>query len=193
MKLKQKTLSNIIVLFALLFGINISSNAQTFSGITYFKKAIEWEGQRFLMDKIYEISTTEIDKLKIRKILKETDQAEGFMFVLTLYSFNEKNGVIITSYNTTISKNLTHQFVNVHLTQEEFVDLSNKILSLSEMLDNKHEHLLKKFNTRLIIDVSKGGGDPKVSIWIDNYSRHTFTIPKWFEGYNTFVKFVNIK
>ena len=56
---------------------------------------IEFEGQRYLMNDIYKITSTDYDKLRIDKTIVDIDEQEGFMFVLTSYQFNEKSGIVI--------------------------------------------------------------------------------------------------
>ena len=171
-------------------GLLNSANAQVFTGFSAFEKVIEFEGQRFLMDNIYQIKTEDFDKLKIDKTITEIDSNEGFMFVLTSYIFNSKSGVVITSFNSTSFSNEEHQFVNIHLTHDEFRDLHNVFKELKEANPESGEHVLRKFNDRLIIDVNNIGGYDYFVLWVDNYSRHTFTTTKWDKAVRKHMKFI---
>jgi len=91
---------NRIVFVFILSLFSIASYPQVFKGLTSFKDAIEWEGQRFLMDEIYNISSESIDTLRIEKILRDVDSNDGFMIVVTSYTFNQKTGVVLTSFNS---------------------------------------------------------------------------------------------
>ena len=189
--MKIDWIRNVILTSVLLIVANNSVKAQVFTGFTAFKELIEYEGQRYLMEDIYQITSDSFDKLKIDKTIKEVDNDEGFMFVLTSYVFNEKKGVVITSFNSTSFSNNRHQFVNVNLTNQQYEELYNLFKELGKNGLAYNEHILKKFNDRLIVDVSKdGGGIISYILWVDNYSRHTFSTTKWDRAHKRHLKFV---
>lgn len=166
-------------------------SAQVFTGLTAFKQIIEYEGQRFLMADVYQITSTSFDRLKIEKTITETDASEGFMFVLTSYTFNNKSGVVITSFNSTNFERTKQNFTNVHLTDQEYTELYNLSIDLTKNLKKSDDHLLKKYKDRLIVDVNSFGGYPYCTLWVDNYNRHTFAIDKWEKAYKRYTKFKN--
>lgn len=163
--------------------------AQVFTGFSAFKELIEYEGQRYLMENIYQISSEGSDKLKIEKTIKEVDSKEGFMLVLTSYTFNGKSGVVITSFNSTSFSNTQHQFVNVHLTNTQYEELYNSFKKLEKYNPAYDEHILNKYNDRLIVDVNNDLGIVYFTLWVDNYSRHTFTPMKWDRAFKRHQKF----
>ncbi len=165
-------------------------NAQVFTGYTAFQKLIEYEGQRYLMKNIYQITANNIDKLQINKTITEIDSKEGFMFVLISYIFNDKKGIVITSFNSTNFSNTNHQFVNVHLTNNEYEKLYNMFKTLNTSSPAISEHILKKYNDRLILDVNNQGDFVFYTLWVDYHSRHTFTVSKWDRAYKKHQKFI---
>ena len=187
-KHKIYTFAFVLVLSFLTISSNL--NAQVFSGIAAFKNIIEYEGQRFLMDEVYKITSTDFDKMKISKTITETDYTEGFMFVLTSYTFNGKSGVVITSFNSTNFQNSQLRFTNIHLTHLEYSDLVNAFESLAKNDTKADEHLLNRFNDRLILDVNNEAGSVYYTLWVDNYSRHTFMTTKWDRAFNLYNKFI---
>ena len=166
------------------------SHAQVFAGFGAFEKLIEFEGQRYLMEEIYEIKSTDYDKLKLEKTIQEIDRDEGFMFVLTSYVFNQKSGVVITSFNSTNFGNTSYQFVNVHLTYNEYVLLHNAFLELEKNKLNSNEHVLRSFNDELIIDVHNEYNYILFSLWVNNNNRHTLTKSKWEKAFKRFNNFI---
>lgn len=177
-----------IKVLILVFFIGNSLNAQVFKGFNSFKKIIEYEGQRYLMEDIFQITSVNFDKLKIDKTIEEIDDDEGFMLVVTSYVFNDKRGVVITSFNSTSFSNNQYQFVNVHLTDEEFEKLNITFKDLLKIKPKINEHKLRKFNTRLIVDVSTQF-EGYYTLWVDYHNRHTFKTLKWEKMYKRYKKF----
>ena len=163
------------MLVILLLLICTTSYAQKFTGINALNQYILYEGQRFLMNEVYEIDTNSYDKLKIQLTISDTEIGEGFMFVLTSYKFNNNSGVVITSFNSTVSG---MDFENVHLSNQEFENLNNQIRKLSKIRKSFGEHHLKNFNDNILIDISF---EEYVyyQLWINGKNRHTFTSTKW--------------
>jgi hypothetical protein len=188
--MKLERIKTILVVIIAIIVANTNLNAQVFTGFSAFKELIEYEGQRYLMEDIYQITTSEFDKLKIDKTIKEVDLDEGFMFVLTSYTFNGKSGVVITSFNSTNFQNTKHQFTNVHLTNEEYIELYNTFISLKKNKPKCDVHFLKKFKDRLIVDVNNQAGIIYFTLWVDNHSRHTFTTTKWDRAFKRYKKFI---
>ena len=176
-------------IITILLFCSILTNAQTFQGLTAFKELIEYEGQRFLMDEVYDITKVDFDKLKIDKTIKEVDSDEGFMFVLASYVFNEKKGIVITSFSSRNFQNTKHNFVNVHLTDAEYRSLYNTFKELEKNQPNYDEHILRKFNERLISDANNEAGIIYFTLWVDTYNRHTFTPSKWDRAFKRYKKF----
>ncbi len=166
-----------------------SVQAQVFTGFSAFKALIEYEGQRYLMENIYQITSEDFDKLKIDKTIKEVDSNEGFMFVLTSYTFNDKSGVVITSFNSTSFSNTQYQFINVHLTGTEYEDLYKSFKELINSNPQTNEHILRKFNERLIVDVNNEDGFLYFTLWVDYNNRHTFKTEKWDRAFKQYKKF----
>jgi hypothetical protein len=187
--MKRKISQLILIFIVVLYSVN-SINAQVFTGFSAFKELIEYEGQRYLMESIYQIKSEDYDKLKIDKTIKEVDSDEGFMFVLTSYTFNGESGVVITSFNSTNFANTKHQFVNVHLTNDQYQDLYNTFHELANKKPKPYEHILRKYNDRLIVDVNRGADYSFFTLWVDYHSRHTFTTTKWDRAYKRHNKFL---
>ena len=182
--------NQLLILFSISVLISTTVKAQVFKGFSAFKELIEYQGQLYLMDEIYDITSNGFDKLKIDKTIKEVDSDEGFMFVLTSYKFNNNSGVVITSFNSTNFTNSKHQFVNVHLTNSEYDKLYNTFIELENNKPGYNEHILVKFNNRLIIDINNSEGGVYFTLWVDNYSRHTFTSSKWERAHKRYKKFI---
>lgn len=183
---------NITQISATIFLVILSYNfaqAQVFEGFRAFKTLIEYEGQRYLMEDIYKITPTDFDLMTVEKTIKEVDNDEGFMFVLTSYTLNGNSGVVFTSFNATNFSKTNHLFTNVHLTHEEYQSLYNIFISLAGNPPKKNEHKLRRFNERLIADVHK---DEFVyyTLWVDTQNRHTFTPSKWDKAYSRYLKFI---
>lgn len=68
-----------LTLSIILLSITIeNAQAQAFTGLSAFKTLIKYEGQRYLMEEVYQIKSEDYDKLKIVKTIEETDASEGF-------------------------------------------------------------------------------------------------------------------
>lgn len=187
--MKQKLIF-LLILISLFSIICRNLNAQVFSGFDAFKKIFEYEGQRFLMDEIYQIKSTGFDRMKIDRTIVEEDEHEGFLFTLTSYSYNGQMGVVITSFNATNFQKTNFQFVNIHLSHGEFIDLYNEFISLGKVKCVKGEHILKRFNERLLLDANiSEKGFVYYTLWVDNYSRHSFTPKKWETAFRRYKKF----
>lgn len=186
--MKRKTLKLTLTVFVMMFTAT-SIQAQVFTGFSAFKTLIEYEGQRYLMEDVYQIQSENFDKLKIDKTIQEIDSDEGFMFVLTSYTFNGVSGVVITSFNSTSFSNSQHQFVNVHLTNTQYEALFNTFKELEKNSPQSDEHILRKFNDRLIADVNNEGEFINFTLWVDYYTRHTFTTEKWERAFKRYKKF----
>ena len=183
---------NRVVFIIILSFFSIASYPQVFKGITSFKEAIEWEGQRYLMDEIYNISSESIDTLRIEKILRDVDSNTGFMIVVTSYTFNQKTGVVLTSFNSISFDNSKQIFRNVHLDSDEFNQLNKTILLLRSKSPYGDKHLISRFNNRIILDVKQPADRIyEYIIWIDNYCRHSFTESNWERAMKKHEKFIN--
>lgn len=167
-----------------------ATKAQTFKGFSAFKELIEYEGQRYLMENIYQITPDDFDILKIDKTIKEVDSDEGFMFVLTSYKFNDKSGVVITSFNSTNFSDTRHLFTNIHLTNDQYIALYNTFIELEKSNPKSNEHILRKYNDRLIVDINSEAGIVYFTLWVDTYSRHTFSTTKWDKAFKRHKKFL---
>lgn len=186
--MKRKILQLSIIIFFVISSIN-TIQAQVFTGFKAFKELIEYEGQRYLMENIYQIKTENYDKLKISKTIKEVDNDEGFMFVLTSYTFNGSSGVVITSFNSTNFSSKQQKFVNINLTHDQYIELYNTFNELEKIQTQNNEHILRKFNDRLIVDVNNEEGIIYYTLWIDN-NRHTFTRQKWDRAIKKYKEFI---
>ena len=186
----NKILLRLALTITLIFSIVNSLNAQVFRGFSAFKELIEFEGQRYLMDEIYDVKSEDFDKLKIDKTIKEIDNDEGFMFVLTSYKFNDMRGIVITSLNSKSFFNDRYGFTNVHLKHNEYLNLYENFIELEENDINNDDHILRKFNERLIIDVNKSEGIVYFTLWVDNQNRHTFSRAKWDRALKRYKKYV---
>jgi len=187
MKINISRATKLIFLSLIIVQTNIK--AQVFTGFKAFSELIEYEGQRYLMENIYQVTTSDFDKLKIDKTIKEVDTDEGFMFVLTSYIFNENSGIVITSFNSTNFSNTQHLFTNVHLTDKQYRELYNTFINLEKKKPGIYEHILKKFNDRLIVDVNHIDGGIHYTLWVDYHNRHTFTKAKWDRAFKRYEKF----
>lgn len=167
--------------------------SQSFSqSFNMYEKKSEFQAQRFLMNEVYEISSTQIDKLRVDFTYKEVDP-EGFILRLTSYEFNGKFGVVITTMNTydNLSENI-YEFMNIHLSQEEFEDLNRKLTFLEISHSDKETNILQRFDERLIFEVAgnPSSGSVSYNLWIQNENRHTFRKADWATIYNRFQEFV---
>ncbi len=150
----------------------------------------EFEAQRFLMDEVYEISSTQIDKLRIDFTYKEID-SEGFIFRLTSYEFNGNVGVVITSLNSFDVIGDLYKFRNIHLTKEEFENLNQKFVFLEIEQAGKYTNILQRFNERFIFEISRTTAHQiYYNLWVDNKSRHSLTKTEWNTAFKRFQKFV---
>lgn len=162
-------------------------------GFSTYSKLSEFEAQRFLMNEVYEISTTQIDRLRIDFTYKEIDP-EGFIFRLTSYEFNGKIGVVITTMNTydNLSDNI-YQFRNIHLSKEQFEELNKKFNFLNANIVDKNIRLIQRINDRFIIEITRtpSGISYYYILWIDDKNRHTFKKEDWADIFMKFQKFVS--
>lgn len=188
MKTKWILFTVLVTLF--LGGTNRKLHAQVFSGFDAFAKIIEFEGQRFLMDEVYKVTTTNIEHLFIDKTFTEIDRAEGFMFVLTSYIYNDKRGAVFTAFNSISFQNDKHLFTNIHVTNQELIELNELIEKIVSNKIQPNEHLLKVFNERLIVDINKTESFTYIILWVDIHSRHTFTEGEWYKAFKRYQKFV---
>jgi hypothetical protein len=182
-------MKKLIPIIALFFFCS-QSFSQNFSS---YAKTSEFEAQRFLMDEVYEISSTQIDTLRIDFTHKEIDP-EGFIFRLTSYEFNGNLGLVITTMNTydVLADNI-YKFKNIHLTREEFEQLNRKFISLEVNHTDKKTNLLQRFNERFIFEVAgnPSSGTISYNLWIENKNRHNFRKEDWATIYKRFQDFVD--
>lgn len=190
MKTKIIIFRTIILICVSIIIAQTNLKAQVFTGFKAFSQLIEYEGQRYLMENIYQITTNDFDKLKIDKTIKEVDTDEGFMFVLTSYIFNGNSGIVITSFNSTNFSNTQHLFTNVHLTDKQYRELYNTFIILAKNTPTFYEHFLKKYSERLIADVNYTDGGIYYTLWVDYHNRHTFTKAKWDRAFKRYEKFI---
>jgi hypothetical protein len=167
-----------IVLLVHTLVLSMTVNAQVFSGIDAFKRIIEYEGQRYLMEEVFQVKADGVDQLIIDKTIQETDYNEGFMFVLSSYKFNEKKGAIFTSFNSTNFQQTQKNFRNVNLTDEEVKKLNILLQKLSKSFGGYDRHALSKFNEEIIVDVESTYNGKMLTLWIYG-NRHTFSESKW--------------
>lgn len=177
------------LLVFLLVGLSINSFSQVFTGLDAIKKLSEFEGQRYLMNEILEISSHNFDTLLISKSITETDSDEGFILTIINYIFKGKKGVVISSASKTSILLNEFEFRNIHFTEEEFISLNQKIRSVEEKGSEKNSHYLLKFNNRLTVDIAKNRKSYYCILWIDNSNRHSFTNFEWQYVYNNFISF----
>jgi len=182
--MKKSIYTTLIAVLILSFNV---ANSQEHSTI---KKYAEWQAQRFLFDKLYKVSDNEVERVSIDKTIQDIDYGDGFGFIMTSYVYKEKSGAVFTSYNSMPSNQKTeyfdnayNKFTNIHLTEEEVFRFFNIILELrdnAKKMDlTNDDHLLKKFNDRIVIDIAvKDDGGLNGQFWIDNYSRHDMYFTK---------------
>lgn len=164
---------------------------QSFKGYSAFKKLIEFESQRFLMEEKLQISSSNFEELRIDKRIEEIDDMEGFMFVLTCYRFKETCGVVLTAFNSQNLSSTTYGFRNVHLAREEFIRLHDIIVGgLGINHDKGGMQYVRRFNDRIIVDIYSNATGTFVTLWIDGLSRHTFTEEKWGRAHKRFQSFL---
>jgi hypothetical protein len=184
-----QSLPKAILSTGILLLVGFQFQAQTFTGFSAFKTMMEYEGQRFLMEEVYKVKSEDYDRLKIDKTIQETDSDQGFLFVMTSYKFNEKTGVVFTSFNAANITNTAYKFVNVHLTKSEYEALYSTFRELAKEKPDLDEHILRTFSPRLIADVNNIAGNTNYSLWVDFNNRHTFSVDKWDRAYSRFLKF----
>jgi hypothetical protein len=180
-----------IRLFTITMLCTMVSIAQTFSGFNAFKKLIEFEGQRFLMDEVYEVTSTDFDLLRIERTINEFDDNEGFMIVFASYVFNGKSGVVISAFSSRNLVNSSYSFTNIHLTTEEYIALYDLVSVMKKWPKKSNEQVLRRFNNRITLSLEETiNGDAQIVLWIDNTSRHSFLDSKWDRAYRRHMKFI---
>jgi hypothetical protein len=181
----MKTLISIVG-FLFIFGQSFS---QTFNS---YERRSEFEAQRFLMNEIYEISSTHVDILRIDFTYSEVDP-EGFIIRLTSYEFNGEFGVVITTMNSydNLSDHI-YNFKNINLTKKEFEDLNRKFTLLEMNNADENTNLIQRFDERFIFEVTRQPTQGAVfyNLWIGNENRHNFKKEDWVKTYRKFQKFV---
>ena len=182
------------ILFTIVVSIFIVGiiSGQTFKGLDWVKKFAEYEGQRFLMEDVLDLSSSEFEKFRIDKTIRENDKDEEFYFILTSYTFREKSGLIITSASYSMKNNI-YSYVNVHLTDAEFRRLYSSFEDIYLKLLYEEEHYIKIFNDRIILDAERDNYYAFYTIWIDNNNRHSFTQSKWKKAFKRYNKFLEKK
>ena len=88
----------------------------------------------------------------------------------------ENKGVVITIFDKNASR--SKGFMNFHLTNEEFWDLSKAFYSsdLNENLGNIQ--MVKRFNDKIVLEFDNKKGF-NYCIWLDNYYPYRFKKDKW--------------
>ena len=71
------------------------------------------------------------------------------------------------------------------------MNLYKTFKKLEENDINNEEHILRKFNDRLIVDVNKSEGAVDFTLWVDVQNRHTFSRDKWDRALKRYNKFIN--
>ncbi len=165
-------------------------SAQVFSGWKSFETLIEYEGQRFLMDNVYEVSSTNADTLIVEKLIKEVDSDEGFMFVLMAYKYNDNYGVVITTFSAQNFEKSIHKYRNVHLSYLQLSELNSKFEELAKQISQTHVQLYR-FNESMILETGDEGFGPYYRLWTHSESRHTFSDNKWQKAMGQFEKFMD--
>jgi hypothetical protein len=171
-------------LIILLFTVQCTE-AQQFSGLRPFKKLVEFESQRFLLNTVYQVSHDRFNELQIEKIVEDYDMEYGFMFVIAFYTFESNSGMIISSFRETLiapTMNEATKLVNLHLSEEEIVKISSMFGEAYMDSENKSDDksLVRQFNDRLMFEfVFRDGYDPEIIFWIDNHHRHPVSATKW--------------
>jgi len=180
----MKTLILIVGLL-FFFGQSFSQSHNT------YERSSEFEAQRFLMNEIYEISSTQIDQFRIDFTFKEIDP-EGFILRLTSYEFNGEFGVIITALNTYDVVGDLYKFKNIHLSKKEYEDLNMKFTFLEMNLEDKKTNLLQRFDDSFIFEVTSNPSNGSISynLWIENENRHNIEKGDWVSTYKRFPEFV---
>ena len=179
-------------LFGSFLAMLLSTNmlAQEFSGFRPFKRLIEFESQRYLLDEVHEVRSDKFHELKLEKIIQDYDDEYGFMFVLASYTFDEFSGVVISSFRPVLvgsNMNSIDKLVNIHLNDNDLVEITNlynqasnaKNLNTSEGIS-----LVRRFNNRVMVEVEfiGEGYQPNLILWIDNHHRHSISSTKWFRA-----------
>lgn len=166
MKLKYQILFSLFVISGQLFG-------QSWSQLD-LKGMLEYEGQRYLMEEVYDISTEEFEWLRIEKLVVETDNfSGGFLFAITAYKYKGNKGVVLTSFTPQSSN--TSIFFNIHLTQEEFNSILDDFESGSKLKGYEIDHFVKRINEQIVIEIGMGiESEPIYIFWINGIGRHKF-------------------
>jgi len=150
-------------------------------------KWLEFHAQRYLMNEIYEISSTGIDNLRLEHIYSEDDNE--FILRLSAYEFNGAKGIVINTLN--LYDIARYKATTIHLTKEEFEDLNKRFSFLELNQTNKDENLIQRFNENLIFEVAYFETVEQVyyNLWIDNTTRHSFMKEVWSDTYLKFTEF----
>jgi hypothetical protein len=104
----------------------------------------------------------------------ETDNLSGgFLFAISAYKYQGKEGVVITSFTPYSANDYT--FYNVHLSKEGF----DSILKDFEMGENlksyEGDHFVKRINKSVVIEIEMGiDSEPVYVFWINGVGRHKF-------------------
>jgi hypothetical protein len=183
--------SNVMKTTTLLFITILISGQGLAQSFTTYEKMSEFEAQRYLMTEIYDVSSEQIDELRIDFTYKEVDP-EGFIFRLTSYEFNGKQGVVITSLNTHDVIGDLYEFQNIHLTRKEFEDLNQKFSLMEMNIAKKNTNYILRFNEQLIFEVSRSGEASPISynLWVEGKVRHSLYKDRWNTAFNRFQKFM---
>ena len=187
--MKQKMLLLVLLPF---FVMNFAYT-QTFVGFKAAKRISEYQGQRFLMTEVYDITSAKIDELALKETFVHEDNDEGFIIKINSYKFNEKRGIAISSFFSQSFNGELNYYVNIHLSDNEFERLDRLINILMEKESEKPYHLLTRFNDRIVVDVKANSNSsvPSIIIWVDNHSRHSFNKLQWKELIKQHNKFLD--
>ncbi|MCB0755882.1 MAG: hypothetical protein KDB98_09830 [Flavobacteriales bacterium] len=171
-----------------------SLSAQTFTGSqwTALKNLAEYEAQQYLMTEIIEISKDNPSKLQLEKVFQDYDSDAGFMFILTSYSFEGQDGVVVTSMaKGAFVTEPVNLFRHLHISTDELRKLDAVLEKIGKgavdinsgntkwgVPETQH---LQVFNERLIVDVNIDPNffTPDYSFWIDKVNRHKMTQKSW--------------
>lgn len=163
--------------------------AQEFKGFDAFERAIEYEGQKFLLNS-FEITSTGYDLLKLDITAKEIDSQDGFMFVITSFVLNDEKGIVITAFRALDNNGQSiNEFTNLLLTDLEYKQLNDSITKLGQTVI-PDVHLIQKFNTNIILEVKPQFDVMQYVFWINKNSRHSISAQKWERAFKRYSKFV---
>lgn len=193
----MKYLISVLFIFAFVYKVVCQNTDPYYSTMKSF---IKLEGQRFLINNVYNLKSDKIDSLYLYHGIKDIDNYAdyGFYLAIKFYSFNDKIGAVLTSFRRTSTN--SEGYLNIHLDQNEIDSLLEKSKVIYKMTNYDHKkannmfkHHMVKFNDKIYLDYVRIDFDnQQLNLWLSNGNFHVLNNWRWDQIRYGYEKFINL-